>query len=234
MSAYDVLLPRSVTRLCHFTKLQSFTHIITSEEGVLASKSIRQDTKNVIDKARYDGELDHVCTTVEYPNSWFLNRAIELNQDSIFNDWVVLYIDLSILNDRSIKFCACNASRANGAYINQDPNKIESIFSHSVPTFRYPRTPQMLPACPTDGQAEILIADNIPRRFIQGIALGNEDVAKRVYAILKMCDMAHIPLYIAPDVLTPKWSSLIKSGRRPEEIPCAWPEEGLLCRYQAE
>lgn len=226
MSAYDVLLSRGVTRLCHFTKLQSFTHIITSEAGVLASSSIRQDTKNVIDSARYDGELDHVCTTVEYPNSWFLNRAIELNQNSIFNDWVVLYIDLSILKDRSIKFCPCNASKANGAYINKDPNKIESIFSHSVPTFRYPRSPQMLPACPTDGQAEILIADNIPRKYIKGIAFGNEDVAKRVYAMLKMYDMDHIPLYIAPDVLTPNWSPLIKSGRRPEEILCVWPEEG--------
>ena len=84
----------------------------------------------------------------------------------------------------------------------------------------------MLPACPTDGQAEILIAGNVPRKYIKGIALGNEDVAKRVYAILKMDNMDHVPLYIAPDVLTPNWSSLIKSGSRPKEIPCVWPEEG--------
>lgn len=226
MNAYDVLLSRGVTRLCHFTKLQSFTHIITSEEGVLASGSIRQDTKNVIDKARYDGELDYVCSTVEYPNSWFLNRAMASNQDSIFNDWVVLYIDLSILKDRSIKFCPCNASKANGAYINRDPNKIESIFSYSVPTFRYPRTPQMLPACPTDGQAEILIENNVPRKYIKGIALGNEDVAKRVYAMLKMCDMDRIPLFIAPDVLAPNWSQMIKRGSRPKEILYVCPEEG--------
>lgn len=223
MDAYDILLSRSVTRLCHFTKLQSLTHIIASEQGVLASGSIRQDTKNPNDTARYDGELNFVCCSVEYPNSWFLNRAKESNYNPIFNDWAVLYIDLDILKEKRIKFCPCNASKARGAYINKNEDEIESIFYNSD---RYTRTPQMLPSCPTDGQAEILIADNVPRKYIKGIALGNEDVAKRVYAMLKLCDMDHIPLYIAPDVLTPVWNSLIRSGRRPEEIPCVWPEEG--------
>ncbi|MDR1408943.1 MAG: DUF4433 domain-containing protein [Oscillospiraceae bacterium] len=53
MSAYDILAARGVTRLCHFTKFQSLTHIIPSADGILASNSIRQDTKNVIDAARY-------------------------------------------------------------------------------------------------------------------------------------------------------------------------------------
>ena len=92
MSAYDILLSRGVTRLCHFTKLQSLTHIISSEQGVLASGSICQDTKNANDTARYDGELDFVCCSVEYPNSWFLKSARSSNYDSIFNDWTVLYI----------------------------------------------------------------------------------------------------------------------------------------------
>ena len=60
MNGYDILVARGVTRLCHFTKLQNFTHIILSAEGILASSSIRQDVKNVIDKERYDGELDYV------------------------------------------------------------------------------------------------------------------------------------------------------------------------------
>lgn len=225
MSAYNILLSRGVTRLCHFTKFQSLTHIIASEDGVLASGSIRQDTKNVVDIARYDNELDFVCSTVEYPNSWFLNRAIESNLDSIFNDWVVLYIDLSIVRDKRIKFSPCNASKGCGAYINKNADEIETIFSPSVSTFRYPRTPQMLSCCPTDGQAEVLIAENIPRKYIKGIALGSEDVAKRVYAMLKLYDIDYIPLYIAPDVLTPKWSQLIKNGRRPKEVPCVWLEE---------
>lgn len=222
MNAYDVLSARGVTRLCHFTKFQSLTHIITLIDGVMASSSIRQDTKNVTDTARYDGELDYVCCSVQYPNSWFLEKAIQNNHDKIFKDWVVLYVELSILNYKEAKFCPCNASKSYGAYIDNDIDNIESIFATSVSTFNHPRSPKMLSCCPTDGQAEILIKDNIPRDFINGIAIGNEEVAKRVYAMLKISSMERIPLYIAPDVLSPNWSKMIKNDRRPEETLCDW------------
>ena len=104
MSAYEVLKLRGVTRLCHFTKLQSLTHIITSANGILASSSIRQDTKNVNDHARYDGELNFVCCSVQYPNSWFLRRAMQNNPDKVFKDWVVLYVNLNILKFREGKW----------------------------------------------------------------------------------------------------------------------------------
>lgn len=224
MSAYDVLLSRGVTRLCHFTKLQKLTHIITSEEGILASSSIRQDTKDVNDTERYDGELDFVCCSVQYPNSWFLNKAIQRNSDKIFKDWVVLYIDLSILNYKKIKFCPCNASRDGGSHISENTDDIDTVFASRVSTFRYSRTSRMLPFCPTDGQAEILIESNIPPKYISGIAVGNEDIAKRVYAMLKVCGMEHTAVYIAPDVLTTKWSEMIRDGYLPEELRCDWPK----------
>lgn len=226
MSAYDILTARRVTRLCHFTKLQSLTHIITSVNGVLASSSIRQDTKNVNDTVRYDGELDFVCCSVQYPNSWFLKTAMQNNPDKIFKDWVVLYVDLSILKYKNAKFCPCNASRSCGAYINENMDNIDSIFATSVSAFAYSRPLKMLSSCPTNGQAEILIENSIPREYITGIAVGNEEVAKRVYAILKMYGVGHISLYIAPDVLTPNWSSMIRNGCRPDEIQCDWSEEG--------
>lgn len=78
-------------KICHFTKFQGLTHIIPSADGILASSSIRQDTKNVTDTARYDGELDYVCCSIQYPNSWFLKKAIQNNTDKIFKEWVVLY-----------------------------------------------------------------------------------------------------------------------------------------------
>jgi hypothetical protein len=225
MSAYDILTARGVSRLCHFTKLQNLTHIISSEIGVLASSSIRQDTKNVTDKERYDNELDYVCCSVQYPNSWFLKIAMQNNTDKIFKDWVVLYIDLIILNYKTAKFCPCNASKDKGEYINDNMEEIESIFTASVATFSRPRTPKMLTSCPTDDQAEILIKESVPREYIIGIATGNKDVAKRVYAMLKIYGVEQIPVYIAPDVITPKWSGMIRSGQKPKEVTCIWPEE---------
>jgi hypothetical protein len=84
----------------------------------------------------------------------------------------------------------------------------------------------MLASCPTDGQAEILIKESIPREYIIGIATGNEDVAKRVYAMLKMYGVEQIPVYVAPDVITPNWSNMIKNSRKPDEAMCVWSEEG--------
>lgn len=225
MSAYDILKTRGVTRLCHFTRLQNLTHIMSSEKGLLASSSIRYDTKNVTDEKRYDNEGKSVCCTIQYPNSWFLQKAMRENTDKIFVDWVVLYIDLSILNCREAKFCPCNASKGKGAYINSNMGEIESIFSVSVPTFSYPRPPKMLASCPTDGQAEILIRDNIPREYISGIAAHNEEVAKRVKAMLKIYGVEQIEIYIAPDVFTKNWSAMIKNGCKPDETRCAWLEE---------
>ena len=147
------------------------------------------------------------------------------NPDKIFSEWVVLYIDLNILEYKNTKFCPCNASRANGAYISKNMDNIDSIFASTVSTFAYPRTSKMLSCCPTDGQAEILIENNIPRKYIQAIAVGNEDVAGRVYSILKMYNQKHISIYIAPDILTAKWSHMIKKGCSPNEIRCEWSEE---------
>lgn len=225
MNAYDILANRGVTRLCHFTKLKSLTHIISAAEGILASSSIRQDTKNITDVARYDNELDYVCCSVQFPNSWFLKRAMQNNTDKIFKDWVVLYIDLNILKHKSAKFCPCNASKERGVYINARMGEVDSIFAPSIPTFSYPRSPKMPSSCPTDGQAEILIKDNIPRDYIIGIATGNKDVAARIYAMLKMSDARQIPIDIAPDVLTPSWSRMIKDGLSPSEMRCVWSEE---------
>ena len=96
-------------------------------------------------------------------------------------------------------------------------DSIDSVFADVVKTFKYPRSPKMLQCCPTDGQAEILIKGNIPPKFITGIAVGNQDIASRVYGILKVFNTKLIPIYIAPDVLTTRWSNMIKNGRYPTE-----------------
>ncbi|MCM1145310.1 MAG: DUF4433 domain-containing protein, partial [Lachnoclostridium sp.] len=95
---------------------------------------------------------------------------------------------------------------------------IETIFKRQLSTFKYPRTPDMLACCPTDGQAEILIEGNIPRDYLFGIVVGNEDIAKRVYAMLEVFGVKQMDIYISQDVLTSNWSNLVKQGNRPEEV----------------
>lgn len=217
MNAVDILKSRGVTRLCHFTLFKSLTGILNSEDGILASKFINNDVKKINDSERYDGELDHVCCSVEYPNSWYMKRAINDNKDKIFQEWVVLYIDISVLNDRNAKFAPCNASKCAGSYINPNMEEIGKIFAENVPTFYYRRSVTMIPACPTDGQAEILIENNIPVKYIIGIAVSNKDIAGRVVGMLRVCGLSSIKVYIAPDVLSTRWSQMARDGDRAQE-----------------
>ena len=66
---YDYLIKRGVTRLCHFTKIKSFVHILNSNSGILATNSIPLDVKAQNDLCRCDGNLDYICCSIEYPNS---------------------------------------------------------------------------------------------------------------------------------------------------------------------
>ena len=229
MSAYDILKARNVTRLCHFTPLRNLTHVLSSPNGILASDAIRSDEKNVTDTARYDGEPECVFTSIQYPNSWYLKKAIQRNPDKIFKDWVVIYIDLKILKQRKAKFSTSNASKKLGKYINDNMDEIESVFADSVPGFALPRPSRMLRCCPTDGQAEVLIKHNIPIEFITGFAVSDGELAARVYAMVKALDMEHIPIYAAPDVITQNWSEMVRTGREPSEKECFWTKEGELC-----
>jgi hypothetical protein len=217
MGAREILENRGVTRLCHFTKLQMLTHILSSNEGILASDSIRSDIKTVTDADRYDGETQYVCCSIEYPNSWFLKKAQERDTDQIFREWVVLYIDLGILDYRDSKFCACNAARNRGSYIFDDPNRLENLYSSPTVLGRQ-RDRNMLSCCPTDDQAEVLIKESIPRSYLMGISVGNEDIAARVSAMLATFAVPGKQILIAPDVLSTRWSDIIRTRRRPNEI----------------
>ena len=66
--------------------------------------------------------------------------------------------------------------------------------------------------------SEVLIKDSIPRTYITGIAVGNDDVAARVSAILTTYSILDKRIYISPDVLNTNWSNIVRIGKRPNEI----------------
>lgn len=216
MSAYEILKNRSVTRLCHFTNLARFVHIISSEIGVCATANIDQDIKRETDHARLDGECGYVCCSIEYPNSWFLRKAMERDIEEVFRDWIVLCIDLDVVRIRKIKYSPCNASAGNGNYIYSNEEELDMLFDPVC--VRMKRDPQILDCCATDDQAEILIENNIPREMISKIIVGNTVVAAQVYSILKVYGIRDISIAVAPDVLNTNWSRIVRNGKRPEEM----------------
>ncbi len=219
MSAAEILRKHGVTRLCHFTKLKNLIHILTENDGILATDRIEFDIKSINDMARYDGQMESVCCSVEYPNSWYMNKTEEscAISDPLFNEWAVIFIDIEILSVRNFKFCPCNASKKHGSYINSDMNALENIFDEEVLGGYARRPAAMLQCCPTDGQAEILIDGNVPKSYISGVAVCDDHVAKRLYAILKMYNMTNLKVFVAPALFTAEWSNLARIGQRADE-----------------
>lgn len=215
---YDYLIKRGVTRMCHFTKTKSFVHILNSSDGILATSFIKSDVKGQNDSNRFDGNLDYVCCSIEYPNSWYWEKVKSRDNDAIFRDWIILCIDLEIVKHQKIKFCPCNAASGNGSYIEENISFFSELFDSelSIGGRSRPRTPKMLTCCPTDDQAEVLVYSNIPLRYIKGVIVGSESAADNIHAILKTCNK-ELDIFIALDVCNTKWSSLVRDGLRPTE-----------------
>lgn len=215
MKAYDFFMSKQVTRLCHFTKMKDVTHIIDSQCGIMSVNRINKEIKNPKDTERYDGELDYICCSIEYPNSWFMRSAKNRDRDLIFDTWIVIYISLDILKYRDVKFSPCNAAKHHGKYIFSDVEKLETLYCHEV--LHRIRTPKMISGCPTDDQAEVLIKDNIPYRFIEGFAVADEVSGETLYSILATMNSRKLPIYLAPEILGTGWSNMVRNGCRPTE-----------------
>lgn len=215
---YEYLIKRGITRLCHFTKIKSFVHILSSPDGILATNFIKTDVKEQNDLDRRDGNLDYVCCSIEYPNSWYWEKVKSRDGDAVFRDWIILCIDLEIVKHKKIKFCPCNAAFGNGSYIEENISVFDELFNSvlSLSGRSRTRTAKMLTCCPTDDQAEVLVYSNIPLRYIKGIVVGSESVADNVNAILKTCNK-ELDIFIAPDVCNTNWSSFVRNGMRPTE-----------------
>lgn len=218
IKAYEYLLSRGATRLCHFTKVKSLTHILTIESGIRATEFIPKDIRQQNDTERYDNATDYVSCSLQYPNCWYWKKAKGRDTDAIFKEWVVLSIDLGILKERTFKFSPCNANIGSGSHIESDPLKIEEIFRKLPISGKCPPRPQaMLSCCPTDDQAEIMVHENIPIRCINGVIVGNCDNANNIAAIIKTAGKV-IPVYISAEVCNTAWSKMVRQGVKPTEI----------------
>ena len=214
---------RGITRLCHFTPSRNLGHISVDPRGILASQYLGEHEKSVLnptDLKRLDGYLDHVCCSIQYPNAWYFRTA--RGQERLFRDWVVLLIDAEHLWRPGTKFCPRNAAAMHGRLVNEGVKAFESLFAETVEgtgghTFtRGSRYPDFLP---TDQQAEVLVPDQIQRRYVIGIAVRDESQAKREVAALKLLGQEPLPIVIVPEFFDPKaLSRLLRDGRIPSEL----------------
>jgi hypothetical protein len=209
---------RGITRLCHFTRSQKAVHILTCETGIKAVDFLEQDIYDVNDPLRLDGKRSFVNCSIQYPNHWYWKKVKD--KDHIFREWVILFINPELLLLDTTEFCAVNAATAGGAYIRKGYQAFSELYSDplNIKSVRH-RTNAMLPCCPTDDQAEVLIYKNISRNDIIGVAVQNEAQAKREfvrwYSNLK--GVPKLDIFIAPDLFNGAWSTKVRRGTVPLE-----------------
>ncbi|MED4039397.1 DarT ssDNA thymidine ADP-ribosyltransferase family protein [Niallia taxi] len=218
----EFILQQEITRLCHFTRINKLLHIMTDSSGIVANNFIVSSGQNELlnknDNYRYDGKEDYISCSIQYPNSWYLNRVI--NTDPLFKNWAILLIDPFIMEEEDTLFCFTNAAYNRGAHLKKGYNGLKELFHPSVTGKRtWRRSQYMLNNCPTDGQAEVMIHRNIPQSRIKGIIFRTYKQAEDALIMLNMLNVSvNIPIYIAPDLFLNNWSNLIRMGQVPKEI----------------
>lgn len=210
---------RRITRLCHFTKSNKALHILRSASGIKAVDFIQDDVYDANDELRLDGKTDFVNCSIEYPNYWYWKHIKD--NHPLFKDWVILFINPSILLKESTEFCFTNAAYRSGIHIKKGYEGFKELYSPTVCGKRtLNRYPKMLTCCPTDDQAEVLVYNNIPRNDIIGVAVQDEEQAKREYRrwYKNLNDIPKLDIIIAPSLFDGSWSQKVRQGIKPVEI----------------
>jgi ssDNA thymidine ADP-ribosyltransferase, DarT len=227
---------RGIKRLCHFTPSRNLGQILSGNVGILATKNLKENERiayTPTDLQRLDGCADYISCSIEYPNTWYFDRARA--RETLFRDWVVLFIDPKYIWHDGTRFCPRNAAALFGRDVASGAEAFERLFSDRTVGARgrsYVRSSRTLDCCPTDEQAEALVPDCILISDILGVAVRDEGQATDELVRFDLLGISRarresIRFYVAPDLFEKqRLSSLLKSGQRPDEslftvkLPC--------------
>ena len=209
---------RGITRLCHMTQTNKLLHILKNPDGIIASAFVNPDVLHPNDPLRLDGYTEYVNCSIEYPNFWYYRQMKD--KDTVFKDWVIIFIDTDIIREDNSKFCVVNAATQRGALVKDGLEEFIKLFDSTIfGKEKKTRPMNKLDNATTDDQAEVLIYKNIPRDFIKGIVFQNRETAT---SIISACELADIPTnfekYTSEDLFSRRVSDKINNGQNPEIV----------------
>ncbi len=176
----DLVARRGIKHLFHFTREANLPSILRC--GLVTRDVLRAEGQesNCNDRYRLDG-TDAVCASIGFPN---YKMFFSLRQENKDVDWILLTIEPSVLWNTKVAFCAANAaSRAVTEIPLQQrmrPAAMEAMFTDFGDKAR---SALNLPdSLPTNPQAEVLLLDGVPRRYISGAIAVDEEQKIRIEA----------------------------------------------------
>lgn len=160
------VLERQIPYLVHFTPLYNLPSIL---QNGLQSRNRLADCDYIgTDESRADGWLDWISLSISFPNYRMFYKKRNLNT----LNWIVLIIKKEVLWELECKYILTNAS-SNEIKLFEDSKwscveAFENMFSYKEDRINIPEF------YTTDPQAEVMVHDEIPRRYIEMIVVKNQ------------------------------------------------------------
>ncbi|WP_435586986.1 DarT ssDNA thymidine ADP-ribosyltransferase family protein [Micromonospora aurantiaca (nom. illeg.)] len=222
MTIADLARRRGINRLCHFTPARNFIQML--ETGLIqgtAELAAQGATFKQNDTSRFDGGLSHVCCSVEYPNTWYLDRVRA--SDPHFLDWVILTLDVGLLDRPGVRFFPHNAARGHGSAQSFGTEGFSGMFAQVVQgQQRWTRLRPHPDWWPTDDQAEVQVPGPISIATVHSVIYrSNEQQAAEVARHGMLRPLHPLPPAIVAPTLFDKYalSTSVRRGERPAERP---------------
>lgn len=170
--------------LVHFTRANNLESIF--QNGLLSVEELNKRglkyDKN--DDYRFDGCMNAISLSIEFPNYRMFYKYREQNQNV---DWVVLGIKRDILWEKTCAFCSDNAASSTISSSSLQERMGVDAFKRLYED--YPGKPSrkelgLDKAIPTNPQAEVLVFDKIETEYIWGVAFQSEHAKNKYIHLL--------------------------------------------------
>lgn len=170
---------RGVEWLYHFTNASNLASILSVgllSRRVLDALEVKYSSN---DNSRVDRRLNTISCSIMWPNYKLLYKNKEIYNGE---NYVILRINASLIWQKKCLFLPSNAASLmnvltpNEEFVGADA--FENMFTDKCANIL--RTGKTRAFWPTDPQAEVLVEQNIPLQYIEGVICENEDTVNKL------------------------------------------------------
>ena len=199
---------RGISRLCHFTPITNLPSIFGrgGVHSVLQARELGIPLR-LMDGERSDGRLGHVSLSIQFPNAFLMRNYGHVRiPDHPKERWIptaVLDIGPTSVDWTHALFSPVNASTASGAHQGSSTAQFRELFAREVPNRKSPtRSQRHPPSCPTDLQAEVMVAGGVPVQAIRRVFVERERDEREVRAMRPPVSVVRWPEIFRPESLS--------------------------------
>ena len=186
----QICMEHGITTLVHFTRIENLQNIL--QEGLLGRSllEVREQQFLPNDLKRLDRHKEAICLSISFPNYQLFSkfsRSDNTGQPD-YSGWVVLVLDAKVLWELNCAFCQENAASSKVRYIpleeRKKPDALKDMFVDVCIDTKgdvYKRQSLQIPNhYPTHPQAEVLVFNSIPVKYIKEVHFYNETALEQL------------------------------------------------------